>query len=229
MGEVELGAVPLVRRVGAEILGTAALTFVATATSGPLTAKVIAPALVVGAMVFALGNVSGALINPAVTLAFALRRAFPWRLVPLYWTAQLVGCALAGVTARGVLGHEARQGIPVVHVEDGHGFVWEVLLTALLVLVILGTATKAHLLGPEAAIPVSGTLAVDGLLGGPFTGASMNPARALGPAWAFGELPDLSVYVVAPLVGAAAAVVLAFAVFGRVRPEERHAAMGDGA
>jgi glycerol uptake facilitator-like aquaporin len=112
-------------------------------------------------------------------------------------------------------------------VETWHALWWEVLLTALLVLVILGTATKAHLLGPESAIPVTGVLAVAGLLGGPFTGAAMNPARALGPAWAFGEMPDW-LYVVAPLAGAAAAVALAFGVLGPTRPEERHAAMGDG-
>lgn len=229
MPELPDEPVPIVRRVVAETTGTAVLTFTATAVTGSDALRVVAPALVVGTMVFAIGTVSGALINPAITLAFALRRAFPWKLVPVYWAAQLLGCLLGGVAARALVGGRAREGIPVPHLADRtHAFWWEVLLTALLVLVVLGTATKAHLLGPEAAFPVAGVLAVDGLLGGPVTGASMNPARALGPAWAFGELPDLAVYVVAPCVGAAAAVALAFAVFGPTRSEEQHAAMGGG-
>ena len=229
MPELSDAPVPMVRRVVAEVTGTAVLTLVATVVAGSDAVRAVAPALVVGALVFVIGSVSGALINPAVTLAFALRRAFPWKLVPFYWAAQLGGGLVGGLGARALVDGRARQGVPVPHLVDkAHAFWWEVLLTALLVLVVLGTATKAHLLGPEAAVPVSGVLAVIGLLGGPVTGASVNPARALGPAWAFGELPDLAIYVLAPLVGAAAAVALAFAVFGPTRSEEQHAAMGGG-
>jgi aquaporin Z len=189
--------------------------------------KAVAPALVIAALVFTIGSVSGAHVNPAVTLGFALRRAFPWQLVPAYWAAQLVGCVAAGLAARGLLGGPAREGVPTPAVPTAQAWWWEIALTVLLVLVVLGTGHKAQLLGPEAGIPVASVLAMDGLVGVPFSGASMNPARALGPAAAFGDLPDL-LYLLAPLAGAAVAVVLAWCVFGPTRQEEQHAALGEG-
>lgn len=215
------------RRLVAEAVGTCALTWVATVVRGPDPVKAAAPALVLAGLVFTLGTVSGAHVNPAVTLAFALRRAFPWRLVPAYWPAQLVGCVAAGLAARGLLGRTAREGVPTPAVDSAHAWWWEVALTLLLVLVVLGTGSKARLLGPEAAIPVAAVLAMDGLVGGPVTGAAMNPARALGPAVAFGDLPDV-LYLVAPLLGAAVAVAVAWCVFGPTEAEEQHAAMGEG-
>lgn len=215
------------RRLAAEAVGTWALTWVATVVRGPDAVKEVAPALMVAALVFTLGSVSGAHVNPAVTLTFALRGAFPWPLLPAYWLAQLVGCLAAGLTARGLVGRAALDGVPTPRVDVAQAWWWEVVLTLVLALVVLGTGKKARLLGPEAGIPVAAVLALDGLVGGPFTGASMNPARALGPAAAFGDWPDL-LYVVAPLVGAGAAAGLAWVLLGPTRPEERHAALGEG-
>jgi aquaporin Z len=206
----------LPRRMFAEALGAFFLTFVAaggevvaSVTNGAVSdaAKVVAPGLVVMAMVYALGDVSGAHFNPAVTLAFAIRGVFRRSCVPAYWLAQLAAAAAAAAVLRALFGDVDHLGANQVrHVSAGGAVVVELLLTLILVTVILNTATRARVLGPNAAIAVGATIALCGLVAGPITGASMNPARSLGPAIVAGFGTDWWVYLVGPVAGAALAV-----------------------
>jgi aquaporin Z len=207
----------LPRRMFAEALGAFFLTFVAaggevvaSVTNGAVSdaAKVVAPGLVVMALVYAVGDVSGAHFNPAVTLAFAIRGVFRRSCVPAYWLAQFGAAAMAAAVLRALFGNVDHLGATQVHhVSSGGGVVVEILLTLILVTVILNTATRARVLGPNAAIAVGGTIALCGLVAGPITGASMNPARSLGPALVAGFATDWWVYLVGPVVGAVIAVV----------------------
>lgn len=183
------------RKLLAEGIGTFALTATAAAPDVvsaalhvpvPDTLKAVAPGLTVAVLVYTIGDISGAHVNPAVTLGFALRRTFPWRRVPAYMAVQLVGAPGAGLTLRGLFGAVGDLGANRPHVPSATALAVEALLTAFLVAVILQVATRENLVGPEAAIPVGLTIAVDGLLGIHVTGASMNPARSLGPVLAGG-------------------------------------------
>src|SRR5204863_1921938 len=160
-------------------------------------AKVVAPGLVVMALIYALGDVSGAHFNPAVTLAFALRRVFRWSCVPAYWITQFVAAIAAAAVLRLMFGDIAHLGANHVrHATTTTGLATELLLTWLLVTVILNTATRARVLGPNAAIAVGATIALCGLFAGPVSGASMNPARSLGPALVAGYATNWWIYVV---------------------------------
>jgi aquaporin Z len=224
------------RRLLAEVVGTFALTFVsagavvvAAVAPGSLdhVAKAAAPGLVVAAIVYTLGSVSGAHINPVATLAFALRADFPWPRVPAYWLAQLAGAAAAAAVLRALFGPVAHLGANVPeHLSNVGSCALEVVLTALLVIVILGTATHHGSIGPHAAIPVGATVALCGLIGGPLSGASMNPARSLGPALLGGAFRWWWIYVIGPAAGAAVAVGLVYLLLGPHRPEEETAAKG---
>jgi MIP family channel proteins len=154
-------------------------------------------------MIYALGHVSGAHFNPAVTFAFALGRHFPWPRVALYWTAQVAGALVAAALLRASLGDIANVGATIPAGSDGQSFVWETILTFFLMLVIMAVATDTRAVGEAAAIAVGGTVGLDAMFGGPVSGASMNPARSLGPALVSGELDALWVYLTAPLLGAA--------------------------
>jgi aquaporin NIP len=199
------------RRLGAEALGTFALVFfgagavMVAAEYGSFGQLGIALAfgLVIAAMVYALGHISGAHLNPAVTLAFALSRHFPWRLVAGYWLAQAAGATAAALLLRASLGDVANVGATQPSGSDGQSFLWEIVLTFVLMLVIMAVATDTRAVGEAAAIAIGGTVALDALVGGPISGASMNPARSLGPALAAGELGSLWIYLLAPSVGAA--------------------------
>lgn len=228
--------VGMARALVAELFGTFALTLVAaggevigTLSHGEVdaTARAVAPGLLVMAMIYAIGDVSGAHINPAVTFAFALRRDFPWRHVPLYWAAQIAGAVTAAALLLALFGDVNHLGASVPHAGPGTALVMEVVLTILLVSVILGTATRDHIIGPNAAIPVGGTVALCGLFAGPISTASMNPARSLGPALVSGALGSSWVYVVGPLLGACVAVLLTWAYHGGQHGGEEHAARGD--
>jgi glycerol uptake facilitator-like aquaporin len=175
------------RALGAELVGTFALTLVAAGgeviagLGGAVdaTVRAVAPGLTVLAMIYALGQVSGAHINPAVTLAFAVRGVFPWRHVPAYWVVQLGGAALAAGLLRALFGAAAlAAGATVPKLTPAAALPMEIVLTFLLVSVILGTATRERLIGPNAAIAVGSTVALYGLFAAPLSGASMNPARA---------------------------------------------------
>jgi aquaporin NIP len=210
---------PHLRCLLAEAIGTFALVFVGCgaimveadgAGIGSL-GVAVAFGLVILAMVAALGHVSGAHLNPAVTLAFALGRHFPPGRVPTYWLAQLAGALLAALLLRASLGDVADLGATTPSGSDGQSFVWEVVLTFFLVLVIASVATDTRAVGETAAIAIGATVALDALVGGPISGASMNPARSLGPGLVSGTLDGLWIYLTAPFVGGALGL-LAYAV-----------------
>jgi MIP family channel proteins len=160
--------------------------------------------LVVMAMVFATGHLSGAHLNPAVTVAFALTRHFPARDVGAYVLAQVFGAAAAALCLLAVWpSAPADLGATVPSIGAGGALLYEVLLTAILMFVITAVATDVRAVGSGAALAIGGAVALDALFGGPVTGASMNPARSLGPAAAAGEWTSFWIYVTGPVVGAA--------------------------
>jgi MIP family channel proteins len=202
-----------VKSLLAEAIGTFALVFagcgaiVVDAKTGALGHLGIAITfgLVIMVMIYALGHISGAHFNPAVTLAFAVTRHFPWTRALAYWSAQVAGgLAGAGLVAAS-LGSHAHDGATLPSGSQGQGFVWELVLTFLLMLVIMAVATDTRAVGEAAAIAIGGTVGLDALFGGPVTGASMNPARSLAPALVSGDLHALWLYLVAPPAGAALA------------------------
>jgi aquaporin Z len=174
-------------------------------------AAVTAPALTVLAVILFMGAVSGAHLNPVVSIAFALRRDFQWRRVPAYVLAQLLGALLAAWVLRLTFGNVAHLGstLPGGGFTTTQAFVIEALLTLGLVSTILGTASTAQNVGPLSALGVAGYIALAGLWASPVSGASMNPARSLGPALVSGDLHDWWIYLIAPLLGALAAVIAA--------------------
>ena len=169
---------------------------IAAMSGGEVTpaARSAATGLLIMTLVYATGDVSGAHFNPAVTLAFALRRSFPWRKVPGYWASQVVGAVLAAVVLRSWFGNVEHVGASVAHFGPWSAFGMEVLLTTILVSAILGTAVRHKVVGPNAALASGGAVALCSLFSRPVSGASMNPARSLGPAVASGYLQDLWVY-----------------------------------
>jgi len=224
------------RRLLAELLGTFALTLVAAGgeviagiSGGAVSpaARAVAPGLLVMAMIYTLGSQSGAHFNPVVTLAFTLRQDFPWKRVPGYWGAQLVGAILAAFLLRMLFGLVGHLGATFPHYGTIEAMVMEVVLTFLLVTVILGTATNHRLTGPNAAIAVGGTIALLGLFAAPISGASMNPARSLGPFLVSGQLADSWIYIVGPFAGGFLAVVVAWLLRGRTTPEAVETAGGN--
>jgi aquaporin Z len=212
------------RRLFSELLGTFALVLAASG-GGLLHAKgqislaaaVVAPGLMVMAIILFMGAVSGAHLNPAVSLAFALRGDFPWKRVPGYIVTQLVGATLACLFLRWVFGNVEHLGatLPGPGYQDWQALLMEIVLTALLVSVILGTASAAQNVGAIAALGVGGYIALAGLWAAPVSGVSMNPARSFGPALVSGDWTSYWVYVVGPVTGALIAVGCAFALRGR--------------
>jgi aquaporin Z len=179
-------------------------------------AAVTAPALTVLAVILFMGAVSGAHLNPVVSIAFALRRDFEWRRVPGYAGAQFVGALLAAWVLRLTFGNIAHLGatLPGAGFSTTQAFVIEALLTLGLVSTILGTSSTAQNLGPISAIGVAGYIALAALWASPVSGASMNPARSLGPAVISGDVHDLWLYLAGPLLGAVAAVAAAWILRG---------------
>jgi MIP family channel proteins len=160
--------------------------------------------LVIMVMIYAVGHISGAHFNPAVTFAFALSRHFPWTRALGYWTAQLLGAlAAAAAILRGSLGNIAHVGATLPVGSQGQSFLWELVLTFFLMFVITAVATDTRAVGEAAAIAIGGTVGLDAMFGGPISGASMNPARSIGPALVSGDVHALWLYVLAPLAGAA--------------------------
>jgi aquaporin NIP len=163
--------------------------------------------LVIMAMIYAFGHISGAHFNPAVTFAFAISRHFPWSRAVAYWCAQLAGAVTAAAILRGSLGDVAHVGATLPSGSQGQSFLWELVLTFFLMLVIMAVATDTRAVGEAAAIAVGGTVGLDAMFGGPISGASMNPARSLGPGLVSGDLHGIWLYLVAPLLGAALGAV----------------------
>lgn len=160
--------------------------------------------LVIMVMVYATGHLSGAHINPAVTIAFTLTRHFPARDAAAYIAAQLLGATLGALCLLVVWTDQpASLGATLPSVGVGSALLYEVLLTAFLMFVIMAVATDTRAVGAASAIAIGGTVGLDALFGGPVTGASMNPARSFGPALAVGEWRDFWLYVIGPITGAA--------------------------
>jgi aquaporin Z len=203
------------RRLFAEGLGTFLLVL-AAAGGGILHARgqispsaaVVAPGLTVMAVILFMGAVSGAHLNPAVSIAFALRHDFAWHRIPWYVLAQLVGAALAALFLLAVFGNVEHLGatLPGPGYRTWQALLLEIALTAGLVSVILGTASRAQNVGSVGALGVGGYIAAAGLWAAPVSGASMNPARSFGPALVSGDWTSYWVYVLGPLVGAVIAV-----------------------
>ena len=158
--------------------------------------------LVIMAMIYAVGHVSGAHFNAAVTFAFALTRHFPWRRAVAYWAAQLTGALVAAGLLRASLGNVAHVGATLPSGSQAQSFLWEVVMSAFLMFVILAVATDTRAVGEAAAVAIGGTIGLDAMFGGPISGASMNPIRSLAPALVSGDLHALWLYIAAPIVGA---------------------------
>ena len=214
------------RRLFSELMGTFFLVLVAAgggmmgqAFPGTIsrTAAVVAPALMVMAIILFMGKVSGAHLNPAVSLAFAARGDFPWWRVPGYVVVQLAGAALAAWFLQSVVHVSATFGsnYPAAHFSNGDAFLMEMVLTFGLVSVILGTASGAQNIGVIGALGVGGYIALAGLWGSPISGASMNPARTFGPDAIGADFHAYWVYVAGPIAGAALGVVVAFVLRGK--------------
>jgi len=199
----------LLRALTAEAIGTFALVF-AGCGAIMVDAKThqlghvgvaITFGLVIMFGIYAVGHISGAHFNAAVTFSFALTRNFPWSRALAYWGAQFVGAITAAALLRGSLGDVAHVGATLPSGSQGQAFLWELVMSAFLMFVILAVATDTRAVGEAAAIAIGGTIGLDAMFGGPITGASMNPMRSLGPALVSGETHALWLYVVAPILG----------------------------
>jgi aquaporin Z len=213
------------RRLFSELYGTFLLVIVA-AGGGMMgqafpntisrTAAVVAPGLMVMGIIMFMGKISGAHLNPAVSVAFSLRNDFPWQRVPGYIVVQLAGASLAAWFLHGVIKVSAKYGgnYPASGYADWQALLMEALLTLGLVSVILGTASGAQNIGMFGALGVGGYVALAGLWGSPISGASMNPARTFGPDLVSLDFTGYWIYVVGPIVGGAIAVGLAYVLRG---------------
>ena len=214
------------RRLFSELLGTFFLVLVAAgggmmshAFPGVIShsAAVVAPGLMVMGIILFMGKISGAHLNPAVSIAFALRRDFPWRRVPMYIVVQLAGAVLAALFLRAVINVSATFGsnYPASGYSSLAAFWMELILTTGLVSVILGTASGAQNVGVIGAFGVGAYIALAGLWGSPISGASMNPARTFGPDLVSTTFTSYWVYVAGPIAGAVVAVGIAYVLRGR--------------
>ena len=194
----------------AEAVGTFGLVFAGTgaividAQTGAIghVGVAITFGLIIMTMIYAVGHISGAHFNPAVTLAFAVSRHLPWRLVPQYWGAQLGGGILASLLLRELFRDTAHLGTTLPLGSDGQSLILESVLTFFLMFVIISVATDTRAVGQAAAIAIGGTVGLEAMFAGPISGASMNPARSLAPALVSWTWQSQWLYIVGPLVGA---------------------------
>ncbi|MEK7214015.1 MAG: aquaporin [Chloroflexota bacterium] len=207
----------LAKRCVAEFVGTFGLVFAGTgavvvnqASGGQITHLGVGTVfgLVVTAMIYATGHLSGAHLNPAVTIAFGLVRHFSPREIPQYCLAQLAGAAAASLALEGLLGRSGTLGATLPAAGAGQAWGMEFALTFILMFVIMAVATDTRNAGSAAAVAIGATVALEAIFGGPISGASMNPARSFGPALVAGVWEHFWVYVTAPVAGAAAAAAL---------------------
>ena len=229
---------PLWIRLIIEFVGTFVLVTVAAgsgvinhyAGGNPIsrTAAVIAPGAAVMAMIYAWGPLSGLHINPAVTAAFTARGVFPARWLLPYWVAQLAGAIGAALFLQAMFTHVSAGGNYPIATQGGdwRSLVMEIVLTAILASIILNTATGHRSIGHNAALAVGGTVALLGLFASPISGASMNPARTLGPDIVANDYTGWWIYILGPLIGALIAVAIIGAVRGLPDKQEREAAQG---
>ncbi|MBW4047835.1 MAG: hypothetical protein HIU89_07840 [Proteobacteria bacterium] len=226
------------RRVFAECWGTFLLVLVAAGAgvvaarshgSVTLAMQVVAPGLMVMAIIYFMGTVSGAHLNPAVTLAFAVRRNFPWQRVPGYILAQLAGGVAAALFLRAMFGTAGALGatLPGSGISSTQALAMETVLTAGLVNTILGTASGARNIGTNGAIAVGGYIALAGLWAAPISGASMNPVRSLAPDLVRGDFSTTWIYIVGPILGALIGVAFEAILRGKPSTAGTMAAEGD--
>ena len=208
-------AAQLIRTSAAEAIGTFALVFAGTgaivinnASGGLITHVGVALTfgLIVLSMIYTLGDVSGAHINPAVTIGFFAARRFPGQMVLPYVVSQCVGAIAASLVLRLLFPQDALLGATIPAGSQVQSFVLEMILTALLMFVILNVSTGAKEKGITAGIAIGGVIGLEAMFAGPICGASMNPARSLGPALVSGHFYALWVYLLAPVLGAVIAV-----------------------
>ena len=225
------------RRLFSELWGTFLLVLVAagggvvgaTAFGGDLTLamKALAPGMMVMGIIFFMGTISGAHLNPAVTLAFAVRGNFPWLRVPGYIAAQVAGAVLAAwflqVMYGGILNGATE---PTPNVSLGVAMLTEAVLTLGLVSVILGTASGARNVGVNGAIAVGAYIGLVSVWAAPVSGASMNPARSLGPELIAGNLTNYWIYLLGPILGAMLAVGFEWILRGKATTAGAEAAQG---
>jgi len=224
------------QRLSAEFVGTFFLTLVAAgadvleATTGRIghVSRYLAPGFLVTAMIWSISAISGAHINPAVTLAFVVRRSFPIGRAIGYWIVQFAGAVLAALVLRAFFNAAVANGVtgPGQGVTQFEAACWEAMLSLLLVLIILGTSEEEAVVGKNAALAVGLTVALCGLFSSPVSGASMNPARSFGPALVSGHMSDAWIYFAGPLFGALVAAAIAYLIHGPPRDSERKAAHG---
>jgi MIP family channel proteins len=218
----------LLRVLTAEAIGTFALVFAGcgaimvdarTHELGHL-GVALSFGLVIMFGIYAVGHISGAHFNAAVTLAFALTRNFPWSRAAAYWAAQLVGALAGAALLRASLGNIADLGTSQPSVSQGQAFLWEIVLSALLMFIILAVATDTRAVGEATAIAIGGTITLLAVVGGPVSGSSMNPTRSLAPALVSGNLHALWIYLIAPVLG----MSLGGFAYQFVRGEQQHRA-----
>lgn len=223
----------LPRRLLAEFLGTGVLVAGGCAAAavnyrfdgilGGHVGIAVAWGLVVAMVIFAIGHLSGAHINPAVTLAFASGRHFPWREVGPYWVAQIAGALIGAMAVAGLLGTES--GLSRTHPDTIGALATvslEIIITAVLMLVVMAVATDTRAQGTLAAVAIGITVTVIGLVIGPLEGASMNPARSIGPAVATSDFTSLTLYIVGPIIGALVGVGIYTYLRGRPTRDAAH-------
>ena len=226
------------RRLFSEFFGTFLLVVVAAGApvvnavsrgQVPIDAQVVAPALMVVGIIYFMGMVSGAHLNPAVTLSFAARGNFPWSRVAGYIGAQFGGAVVASLFLRGLFGNVGHLGatLPGQGIPSFKVVIVEAFLTLGLVSVILGSASGARNVGANAALAVGSYIALAGLWAAPITGASMNPARSFGPQLVGGDWTSWWAYVVGPLIGGAMAVGIAWILRGKPSLAGDEAAQGE--
>jgi aquaporin Z len=227
------------RRLFSELFGTFFLV-VAAAGGGVVaalshgavsrSAEVAAPGLTVMAVILFMGKISGAHLNPVVTLAFAMRRDFPWRRVPGYVVAQLAGATLACLFLRAVLGNAGWLGAthPGPGISGWQALLIEALLTLGLVSTILGTASGAQNVGALSALAVGAYIVLAGLWVSPISGASMNPARSFGPELVGLDFANFWIYLIGPAAGAVLAVAVAYVLRGPGGKDPTAAAAAEG-
>jgi aquaporin Z len=214
------------RRLFSEVLGTFFLVLVAVGAgmvnarfgghAVPYGARVTAPGLMVAAIILFMGTLSGAHLNPVVSVAFALRGDFPWKRVPAYVAVQFAGAVLATLVLWALIGKQGSAGltVPGSGISTITAMGWEAVLTAGLVSVILGTASGAQQVGSLAAVAVGSYIVLAGLWGAPVSGASMNPVRSLGPALVLNDWTGWWAYLAGPAIGAVIAVGIAHVLRG---------------
>jgi len=200
----------------AEAIGTFAMVFcgcgamvVNDVTGGTITHSGVAITwgLIVMAMIYAFGEISGAHFNPAVTIAFAYAKKFAWKQVPFYLLFQIIGAFIASGVLLFLFPESTALGATLPQIEVVKVFVLEIILTFFLMLVIINVSTGSKEIGVLAGIAIGGVVLLEAMFAGPITGASMNPARSIAPAIVSGNTQYLWLYILAPIMGAFLAVL----------------------